>query len=163
MKDKNSYRPGGAAGDSLKYAINIDRVNEITESKEITPLPTSAISIEGVVNLRGKVIPIINLGRIFGTSHVNTLRNSKPFQIMVINSNQSDFGLIIDLAKDVKTIDDNDITPISALISNSKGYITSTINLNNEIIQIVSIENILSASSLENSSGDIMLLESKKH
>lgn len=149
--------------DDLKYAIDIDRVNEITESKEITPLPTSAISIEGVVNLRGKVIPILNLGRIFETSQVNTIKSSKPFQIMVINSNNSDFGLIIDLAKDVKTIDEKDISPISGLISNSKGYVTSTINLNNEIIQVVSIENIIAASSLEQPSGDIMLIESKTH
>lgn len=149
--------------DDLKYAIDIDRVNEITESKEITPLPTSAISIEGVVNLRGKVIPILNLGRIFETSQVNTIKSSKPFQIMVINSNNSDFGLIIDLAKDVKTIDEKDISPISGLISNSKGYVTSTINLNNEIIQVVSIENIVAASSLEQPSGDIMLIESKTH
>ncbi len=149
--------------DELKYAINIDRVNEITEAKEITPLPTSAILIEGVVNLRGKVIPIINLGRIFKTSQVSTIKSSKPFQIMVINSNQSDFGLIIDLAKDVKTIEEKDITPINALISNSKGYITSTINLNNEIIQVVSIENIITASSFQQSSEDNLLIESKTH
>ncbi|HSN66902.1 MAG TPA: chemotaxis protein CheW, partial [Fusibacter sp.] len=74
-----------------------------------------------------------------------------------------DFGLIIDLAKDVKTIDEKDISPISGLISNSKGYVTSTINLNNEIIQVVSIENIIAASSLEQPSGDIMLIESKTH
>lgn len=149
--------------DDLKYAVDIDRVNEITESKMITPLPTSVISIEGVVNLRGKVIPIINLGRIFGTSQVNTLSASKPFQIMVINSNQSEFGWIIDHAKDVKTIEEKDITPISGLISNSKGYITSTISLNSEIIQVVSIENILTASSLEHHTDEILLIESKVH
>lgn len=149
--------------DHLKYAIDIDRVNEITESKAITPLPTSAVAIEGVVNLRGKVIPIINLGKIFGTSQVNTLSASKPFQIMVINSNHSEFGWIIDHAKDVKTIEEKDIAPISGLISNSKGYITSTINLNSEIIQVVSIENILAASSLEHRTDELLLIESKVH
>ena len=54
--------------DSFKYAINIDRVNEITDFIEITPLPTAAFSIEGVVNLRGRVIPIISLGKILGSS-----------------------------------------------------------------------------------------------
>lgn len=134
--------------DSLKYAISIDHVNEITESKEITPLPVSSKSIEGVVNLRGKVIPVINLGKLFGTNKNLMQSDTKTFQIMVINSDSSDFGLIIDLAKDVKTIDDTDITPISELIANSKGFITSTINLNNDIIQVVSIKNIVEDSSL---------------
>lgn len=142
--------------DALKYAISIDHVNEITESKEITPLPVSSKSIEGVVNLRGKVIPVLNLGKIFGTKKDLQQIDSKPFQIMVINTDRSDFGLIIDLAKDVKTIDDADITPINELMANSKGFITSTINLNEEIIQVVSIENIVEASSI-NISNEIQI------
>lgn len=142
--------------DDLKYAISIDHVNEITESKEITPLPVSSESIEGVVNLRGKVIPVLNLGKIFGTKIKHSKNDFKTFQIMVINTDHSDFGLIIDLAKDVKTIDDADITPINELISNSKGYITSTINLNNEIIQVVSIDSIIQSTSL-NISNEIQL------
>ncbi len=142
--------------DALKYAISIDHVNEITESKEITPLPVSSKSIEGVVNLRGKVIPVLNLGKIFGTKKDLQQIDSKPFQIMVINTDRSDFGLIIDLAKDVKTIEDADITPINELMANSKGFITSTINLNEEIIQVVSIENIVEASSI-NISNEIQI------
>ena len=142
--------------DTLKYAISIDHVNEITESKEITPLPVSSKSIEGVVNLRGKVIPILNLGKIFGTKKDLQQIDSKPFQIMVINTDRSDFGLIIDLAKDVKTFNDVDITPINELMANSKGFITSTINLNDEIIQVVSIENIIEASSI-NISNEIQM------
>lgn len=144
---------------NLKYAIEIDYVSEITEEKEITPLPLASETVEGVVNLRGKVIPIINLGKVFGVTDRLGKNGDVPFQIMVINYNQTNVGLIINLAKDVKTFEDRDCMPISEIISNSKGYVQSTINYNNEIIQVISIENILEDCSMEYETPDKLLLE----
>lgn len=144
--------------ENLKYAVPIERVNEVTESKEITPLPSALSSIEGVVNLRGEIIPIISLRTVLGFPKRDVIHDTKPFQIMVINANHHSYGVIIDQAKDVKSIAESDITPLNALIASASHLITSTINLNDEIIQVISIDDILNASCF-NLPSDTLLLQ----
>lgn len=144
----------------LNYAVPIERVNEVTESKDITPLPSALSSIEGVVNLRGEIIPIISLRNVLGFPKHDTTHDTKPFQIMVINANHHSYGVIIDQAKDVKSIAESDITPLNALIANASHLITSTINLNDEIIQVISIDDILNASCFDLPSDTLLLQNS---
>lgn len=49
-----------------EYAINILKVQEIIRMVEVTPIPNASYAVEGVINLRGKVIPVINLRKKFG-------------------------------------------------------------------------------------------------
>lgn len=80
------------------YAVDINCVNEITEMKEITKVPNGEEYLEGILNLRGNTIPVINLKRKLMIKAENAGN-----QILVIESDQISCGLIIDSAKDVKT------------------------------------------------------------
>lgn len=122
-----------------KFAIEIESVNEITNATSITPIPNSNRLIEGVVNLRGKVIPLINLSKVFGREKAV----EEMHQIIIVNTDKSQVGLIIDSARDVKTFEENMIENISDVLSINGGIITGTINYSNEIIQVISIKNIL--------------------
>lgn len=95
------------------YAVDISLVSEITEIKDITKVPNANDGMEGVLDLRGKVIPIINLKR-----KMKIQNATDGNQILVIEHRDKLIGLIIDHAKDVKVVSDDNIENIEASISN---------------------------------------------
>lgn len=123
----------------LKYAIPISCVNEITSACEINPIPNNVEFMEGVVNLRGTVIPVVNFSKLFNLNYAVP----KEHQILIINGGKEKLGLIIDHAQDVKIFDEDYIRPMTNLIAINGGFISDIITQNEEIIQLVSIENIL--------------------
>lgn len=95
------------------YAVDIALVNEITEIKDITKVPASKEYMEGVLNLRGKVIPIINL------KQKMDIEIRKPSgQILVIEYKNKQVGLIIDHAKDVKVVEELSVENLEVSIYN---------------------------------------------
>lgn len=95
------------------YAVDISLVSEITEIKDITKVPNAKDGMEGVLDLRGKVIPIINLKR-----KMKIQNATDGNQILVIEHSDKLIGLIIDHAKDVKVVNDVNIENIETSISN---------------------------------------------
>lgn len=95
------------------YAVDISLVSEITEIKDITKVPNAKDGMEGVLNLRGKVIPIINLKR-----KMKIQDASSGDQILVIEHMGKLIGLVIDNAKDVKVVNDENIENIETSINN---------------------------------------------
>lgn len=118
------------------YAVDITLVNEITEIKDITKIPISKDYMEGVLNLRGKVIPIINLKR---KMNIEIKRTSN--QILVIEYGDKQIGLIIDHAKDVKVIDDQSIEKLESNIYSKLGSNIKCIikDAGNQLILIIDI------------------------
>ena len=122
------------------YAVDISLVSEITEIKDLTKVPNAKDSTEGVLDLRGKVIPIINMKRMMkiqNATHGN--------QILVIEHGDKLIGLIIDHAKDVKVVNDENIENIETSISNkSENSIKSVIkDLGNQLILIIDLPTML--------------------
>jgi len=118
------------------YAVDISIVSEITEIKDITKVPHSVEGMEGVLNLRGKVIPIINLKR-----KMNMQATKNGNQILVIEHFDKLIGLIIDQAKDVKVISDENIENIETSINNrSESNVKYVIkDVNKQLILIIDI------------------------
>lgn len=126
---------------SQTYAIEIEFVNEITNACAITPIPNCNPVFEGIVNLRGVVVPLLNLNRVFG----NEINLDANHQIIIVNTETSQVGFIIGSAKDVKNVEESQIEPISDILSMNGGFISGTINIENEIIQLISVNHILSS------------------
>ena len=91
-----------------EFAIDILGVQEIIRFVEITPVPNAPYYVEGVVNLRGKVIPIINLRSRFGLS---TAEPTKDTRIIVVEVEHSILGFIVDSVEEVLRLPANVIEP----------------------------------------------------
>jgi purine-binding chemotaxis protein CheW len=91
-----------------QYGLEILKVREIISVMEITEVPQVPTFIKGVINLRGKVIPVIDLRLKFGMSAVEYTRETC---IIVVNVNTLLLGIVVDTVAEVLNIDEKDIDP----------------------------------------------------
>lgn len=94
------------------YGVPIASLHEIVRVTEITSVPDSPEYIEGVINLRGKIVSVIDLRKRFGTKQV---ANSKKNRILVVELNGRLTGLIVDAASDVLKIPADDVEAAPAV------------------------------------------------
>jgi purine-binding chemotaxis protein CheW len=90
------------------YGLEIICVIEIVGMQPITALPEVPNCVKGIINLRGKIIPVIDMRLKFGKEEINY--NDRTC-IIVIHTHDVSVGLIADYVSEVLTIDDNNIVP----------------------------------------------------
>jgi purine-binding chemotaxis protein CheW len=85
-----------------QYALDVTLVREIVRPAEITPLPDAPLLIEGVAELRGGMVPILDLGRVLGGEH--SVESTKS-RIVVLEQDGLSVGLAVEAAADVLSLD----------------------------------------------------------
>jgi purine-binding chemotaxis protein CheW len=90
------------------YGINIMIVTDIIELQKITAVPDMPDYIKGVINLRGKVIPVMDLRLRFG---MDAREYDDRTCIIIVNVESSSIGIIVDTVAEVKDILEKDIDP----------------------------------------------------
>ena len=125
-----------------EYGIDILKVQEINRMMEITHVPKCAYFVEGVVNLRGKVIPVLDLRKRFGLEPNNT----KETRIIVVDIDGRTVGLIVDSVSEVLRLPKETIDPTPPMISTSidAQAIKGVGKLEDRLIIIIDIEKFLS-------------------
>lgn len=88
--------------DSEEYGIDILRVKTIEKMSNITRVPKTPSYVKGVMNLRGEVVPIINLREKFNLKHTEESENTR---IIIVYVDDITVGLIVDSASEVIEID----------------------------------------------------------
>jgi purine-binding chemotaxis protein CheW len=94
------------------YGVPITSLHEIVRVPEITAVPDAPAYVEGVINLRGKIVSVIDLRKRFGEKSQAT---SKSNRILVVEHNGRLCGLIVDSASEVLKIPAADVEPASAV------------------------------------------------
>ncbi len=124
-----------------EYGIDILKVQEINRMTEITAMPKSPFSVEGVINLRGKVIPVVNLRKKFGLSMKEIDFQSR---IIVVDS-ESTVGLIVDSVSEVLRISSDTIEPPPPITGGTGSeYIMGIGKLKDRLIILLDIDKLLS-------------------
>lgn len=85
---------------SESYAILIRDIHEIIRMQEITEIPNTEHYVKGVINLRGKIVPVISLRSLFGLTPDTV---TKATRIVVVNHKEESVGIIVDKANKVIT------------------------------------------------------------
>ncbi len=98
--------------DSEQYGVPIESVREINRVGEITPVPKTPGYVKGVMNLRGKIIPVVNLRVKFGMKEQAYTRDTC---IIVIDAAIGQLGMIVDAVKEVVDLPENQIEPAPIL------------------------------------------------
>jgi len=124
-----------------EFGLEISSVREISPYMEITQLPNSSDYIKGVVNFRGKVIPLIDLKKKFNLENTNITQNTR---IIIVNINEKESGLIVDEASKISRIQDEDVEVISDIITDvNKKYLTGVAKLENGMVIIIDLKSII--------------------
>ncbi len=124
-----------------EYAVDILNVQEINRITEITQVPNSPDYIEGVINLRGKVMPVINLRKKFGIEVKETDDTSR---IIIMDIGGVTNGLIVDSVSEVLRIPADIVEPPPQISSglNSR-FIKGIAKLENRLIILIDIDKLL--------------------
>jgi len=124
-----------------EYAVDILRVQEINRMVEITSIPNAPFYIEGVINLRGKVIPVVNLRKKFGFDSKEMDSHSR---IMVVDVGRT-VGLVVDSVSEVLRLSSDTIEPPPSMTSNngSSEYILGVGKLEDRLLILLDIEKFL--------------------
>jgi len=124
-----------------EYGLDVSQVKSIERLQHITIVPNTTEFIRGIINLRGSVIPIIDLRARFG---ITNKENTESMRIIVVAIENIELGLIVDSANDVIDIPIDAIeTPPTIISKNKLSYIDSIAKINERLLLILNPNNIL--------------------
>lgn len=130
--------------DGEEYGIDILRVKEIKEMLRITRVPKAPSFVRGVVNLRGEVIPVIDLRKKF---NLQESADTESNRIIIVTVDEITIGLIIDTSSEVLEIDKELIEePPMAVSSIDHSYILGIGKVNDRLIILLDVAKIVSTS-----------------
>jgi purine-binding chemotaxis protein CheW len=126
-----SYRIG-----AQQFAIEIHRLTEVLSYGPITPLPGAPPFVEGMIDLRGELVPVIDLRKRMGLKEI---RNQMQTRILITRIQQQRIGLIVDLADQVYTV------PVENIKAPPEGseFILAVAKQDQELLVILDLERLL--------------------
>jgi len=123
------------------YGVQIGSVREIVRVPEITTVPNAPELIEGVINLRGKIIPVMDLRKRFGNA---TVQQDKKNRILVVELDNKLLGLIVSSASEVLKIPPSEIEPPGTVFAEGESsYVTGVGKLKGRLIILLDIARLL--------------------
>jgi purine-binding chemotaxis protein CheW len=125
-----------------EYGLDILRVKEVIRIREITRLPQAPSFVKGIINLRGDVIPIIDLRDKFGLEHREYTAMTR---VIVVDVDGKLVGMVVDAASQVVRIPADQIEPPPPIAGGlSVEYIRGVGKLDERLIILLQIDRILS-------------------
>lgn len=123
------------------YGIHIMRVQEIIRVIDAVKVPKSPSYVDGVVNLRGKIVPIIDLRKRMGKSVTSITEASR---IIIVDAGGRLAGLVVDVVIDVIMLNSEYIEPCPSIDSSKRSdYITGVGKLDERLITVLNLDNLL--------------------
>jgi purine-binding chemotaxis protein CheW len=124
------------------YGVDIAVVESIIKLQTITKVPHAPSFVEGVTNLRGKILPVIDLRRRF---NLPSQEGNKDSRIIVISVNDTGMGMVVDGVSEVLTISDKDIEPTPPMVTTvDSAFITGIAKLEGRLIILLDLGKVLS-------------------
>jgi purine-binding chemotaxis protein CheW len=123
------------------FGVRIGSVREIVRVPEITSVPSAPDTVEGVINLRGKIIPVMDLRKRFG--HVD-IQPDKKNRILVVELQNKLIGLIVNAASEVLKIPPSEIEPPGSVFAEGESsYVTGVGKLKGRLIILLDVSKLL--------------------
>ena len=122
------------------FGVPIGVVREIVRMMDITEIPDSPSYIEGVINLRGKIIPVVDLRKRFAEPVQSNRRN----RIMVAELDGHLVGLVVDAANEVLKVNPELIEPPPSLFEQGElNYVTGVGKLGGRLVILIDLAKIM--------------------
>ena len=142
-----------------EYAVPIRAVQEIILCQKPTTIPNSPASVEGIINLRGKIIPVVNshirlgidlnyssFNKATDVSDASTMADER---IIILQVGEETIGLVVDAVSEVLNLSNADISPTPAQLSLNTQFVTGIGKYNGRLLTLLDPEKILSMKEFE--------------
>jgi purine-binding chemotaxis protein CheW len=127
---------------SEHYGVDISTVREIMRMQTITKVPGAMSCVEGVINLRGKVLPVLDLRKRLELKVVNHTEESR---IVVIDITDGEVGVIVDAVTEVLRVNNSAIEPPSKMVAHGDAdYLRGIAKLSDRLIILLDLHKLLS-------------------
>lgn len=126
------------------YGVDISQVREIIRMQEITRVPRVPEFVEGVINLRGKVNPVVDLRARFS---MPSTERTDEHGIVVVDVDGQDIGMVVDAVTEVSRTPSDSIEPPSSVITTDDSeYLTGIVKTDDKLIILLDIAKVISES-----------------
>ncbi|MGE5371886.1 MAG: chemotaxis protein CheW [Solirubrobacterales bacterium] len=126
---------------SEEYAIDIGKVQEIIRMPEITALPQTPDYVLGVVNLRGNIIPVVDLKIRFSGKHTEANIETR---VIVVEVGQNKVGIIVDAVSEVIKLPADQIVPAESIhTSVHEEYVLGVARLDQRLLIVLDVDKLL--------------------
>lgn len=133
--------------DNEKYGIDISYVSGIEYEQTIVRVPNSSRNIKGIINLRGEVIPVLDLRTKF---NMDNLTAPKDAELIIVNLPNNKIAIEVDGVEQIHHIDENDIVDMPEIAKSSgAGYFDRVAKLDGKLIIIINPLELLSEEELQ--------------
>ncbi len=120
------------------YCVSIENVREIRAWSETTPLPNTAKFVRGVINLRGAIVPIVDVSAWLYGRHTEP---SPLHVIIVVSQNSRLIGLLVDAVSDILNVTVDEIEDLPDVAGGSASdYISGVVTRNDTMIALVNLD-----------------------
>lgn len=129
-----------------EFGLDILRVQEIIRIQPLTRVPNLPDYIDGVFNLRGKVIPVIGLRKRLGLDKQSA---DKQTRIVVVDVHNQTLGFIVDSVSEVLRIHSGTVEPTPRLGKNERDYISGVGKLDSRLLLMIDLEQLMSGTDFD--------------
>jgi len=126
-----------------EYAVDIGSVREVIYGKKISPLPGAPDYFEGLIDLRGTIIPVINLGKRLHVAQDTSLpQGVLSGHIIIVEIDRKKVGFIVDRVEDVVVIEKDSVQSAQNLIELPLPVIEGVFRYKNRLILLLYLERL---------------------
>ena len=132
-----------------EFGVEIMKVQEIIRMTSITRIPQAPDYIRGIINLRGRIIVVINLNVVLGMASKEQDENTR---IIVGSIGDTVMGFVVDSVSEVIRLPEKNMEPAPAVIADKIGteYVMGVGKLNNRLLILLNLDRILGSKELRN-------------
>lgn len=121
------------------FALDIRQVQEVFELESVTPVPGMPAALLGVANLRGTIIPLVDLSAVLSRSRV-----TNPKYVVVVRHGSQQIGIAIDEVPETRSISlDDHLAPSAHPSSRSSPVLFSFLNIGNQLCGVVEVSRMV--------------------
>jgi purine-binding chemotaxis protein CheW len=125
------------------YGVEIARVHEIIRPQSVTRVPRAPAFVDGVINLRGKVIPVLNIRQRFGLPPAEPTRTSR---IVVVEIGDQIVGIVVDAVSEVLRVSTGAIEPPGPVMAGGEAeYVSGIAKLADRLVILLDLDRMLAA------------------
>lgn len=125
--------------DNVNYGVPVDQVREVRDMQSVTPVPGAPAYVEGVTNLRGQIITVVDLRKRLGLPENSGMGE----KIMIIDLDKSAVGVVVDSVTEVSTIREVDVEKNMEVTSALGDFILGVGKQNDRLSVILDISKIV--------------------
>jgi purine-binding chemotaxis protein CheW len=124
------------------YGISIASVKEIIKPVPITRIPKSPPFVEGVIDLRGRILPIVNLRTMFGLEPLPLTEDSRFVDIHIEGLN---IGIVVEAVSEVVRLSNKQIEPAPAMVAGVDGkYLKGIARMEDKLVLLMDVDEVFS-------------------